>query len=60
MNIHDFFVSSDSSLTESDVHCKNDFENDFENGLKSLHWSDDFDFQIIDMNDFDFKITQIW
>ena len=22
--------------------------------------SDDFDFQIIDMNDFDFKITQIW
>ena len=51
MNILEFFSSSDSSLIESPEHCKNNFEND----LKSLHCSDYFDFQIIDMNDFDFK-----
>ena len=45
------FCSSESSLTESLEHCEND--------LKSLHSSDDFDFQIVDMNDSDFKTTKI-
>ena len=46
-----FFCSSESFLTESLEHCKNGFGNNFENYLKTLHCSDDFDFQIIDMND---------
>ena len=66
MYIFEFFPSY-SSLTGSLEHCKNDFRNDSENDLKSLHCSDDFeiidmnDFEIIDMNGFDFcfKITQI-
>ena len=46
--------SSDSSLTESIEHCKNDFGNNLKNDLKSIHCSDDFDIKIIDKNDFDF------
>ena len=38
---------------------KNDFGYDLENYLKSLNLSVDLDFQIIQMNDFDFKITHI-
>ena len=55
-SIPPFFCSSvsDSSLTESIEHCKSVFENDFEYDLKLLHCSDELDFQIIDMNDFDF------
>ena len=51
-----FSGSSDILLTESLEYCKNDFEND----LKSLYYSDDFDFKINEMNNFDFKIIQIW
>ena len=59
MNMNDFlFCSSDSSLTKSLEHCENDFGKDFENYLKLFHCSDDFDFQIIVMIDFDFKITK--
>ena len=57
LNIHDFFVPQISSLTESIKHCKNYFENYLENYLKLLHCSDDFDFQIIEVNDFDFKMV---
>ena len=38
---------------------KKDYGIDSEKDLKS-HCSGDFLFQIIDMNDFDFKITQTW
>ena len=37
MNMHEFICSSDSSLKESLEHCKNVFEDDFENDSKSLH-----------------------
>ena len=61
MSVHELFCSSNISLTECLEYCKkNDFGNDFENDLKSLHSSDDFDFKIIDMNDLDFQIIQIW
>ena len=49
-----FFSSDISQITENLEHSKSDFENDLENNLKSLHCSDDFDFQIIEMNYFNF------
>ena len=58
MNIHNFFVQIVPRQEALNiVKKKKDFGNDFEIYLKSLHSSDDFDFQIIYMNKF--KITQI-
>ena len=45
-----------SSLTGSFEHCEKNFGND----LKSLTLHSSDDFQISNMNYFDFKIIQIW
>ena len=44
MSMLDFFVFLRLFTNSELEHCKNDFGKDFENYLKSLHCSDDFDF----------------
>ena len=60
LKVHNKELAVDRNMHPRMTGMYKDLGNDFENDLKLLHCSDDFDFKIIDMNDFDCKITQIW
>ena len=50
MNVHEIFFPQIVLQQKTENIVKNNFVNDYENDLKSLNFSDDFDFQVIDMS----------